>query len=582
MDTDVPGSSGPELKEYTALLRRRWRLVGAGVLGGLVLATAGVLAVPSTYTSVAAVQVHPTGMAEFTGERSGRLTGDVNLDSEAQVVLSDQVTAGTAEALPGAPTPADLRERIDVTVPSNSNILELHYSARSPEAAREGADALASSYLEHRGEQARSLINGRLEALREEQEGLYERLATLAADNASAVGADQVSADAQADALRQEIGDLGNGISPLSALHETVSPGQVITPADLPESPSAPAPLLWLVAGAALGLIAGLLAALVRDRLDPRVHDTEDTARIGAVPVLLNLSAPGERPDRSPGLLTDADPDGQRANEFAHLVRVRLADAPPAGAPAADVNAVTDDEPAPGRVLVVTGTTPGRSGTAAAVNLAAALARTGSETLLVCADPRTGTAAELLGLSEGPGLTEVLVDGEDPADLEVRPASVPRLRVLRYGRAGTAAPIQGGAAELVELLRPQAEFVVIATAAVSERADAYALAASAELLLPVVELGRTRRADLTGTVTAGARFGVTVPGAITVPRQPNPGPVPTPSAPVPPAPRLPSEAGSGGKGSAANGSGAESAPRSRRSAPIASVGDGASPAGSRR
>lgn len=196
-------------------------------------------------------------------------------------------------------------------------------------------------------------------------------------------------------------------------------------------------------------------------------------------------------------------------------------------------------------MVVVAGTTPGRAGTAAAVNLAAALARTGSETLLVCADPRTGTAAELLGLAEGPGLAEVLVDGEDPTQLEVRPADVPRLRVLGHGRPGTTAPIQGGAAELVELLRPHAEFVVIATAAVSERADAHALAASADVLLPVVELGRSRRADLTGTVTAGERFGVTVPGAITVPRQPDPGPAPSAPLPVPPAPRLPSEAEAG-------------------------------------
>ncbi|MGW5875535.1 chain length determinant family protein [Nocardiopsis terrae] len=520
MDTDVPGSSGPELKEYTALLRRRWRLVGAGVLGGLVLATAGVVAVPSTYTSTAAVQIRPTGMAEFTGERSGRLTGDVNLDSEAQVVLSDQVTTVMADSLPGDPAPADLRERIDVTVPSNSNILELHYSARSPETAREGADALAAAYLEHRGEQARSLISGRLDALRGEQEGLYERLSDLTAENAGAVGADRVSADAQAEAVRQEISDLGNGISPLSALHETVSPGQVITPAGLPEAPTAPVPLLWLVAGAALGLVAGLLAALVRDRLDPRVHDTEDTARIGSVPVLLELSGSG--------LSTEADPDGQRANGFAHLVRARLADHET------------------GRVVLVTGTAPGRSGSAAAVNLAAALARTGSETLLVCADPRTGTVGELLGLTEGPGLAEILVDGEDPAGLEVRPAAVPRLRVLRNGRAGTAAPVQSSASELVELLRGHAEFVVVVTAAFGESADAHALAASADLLLPVVELGRSRRTDLVGTVTAGARFGVTVPGAITVPRQPGPGPVPTAPAaprPVPPAPREPSGSG---------------------------------------
>lgn len=555
MDTDVPGPSGPELKEYTALLRRRWRLVGAGVLGGLVLATAGLFAVPSTYTSVAAVQVQPTEMAEFTGERSGRLTGDVNLDSEAQVAVSDQVTRGMAEALPGDPSPADLRERIEVTVPSNSNILELHYSARSPEAARDGADALATAYLEHRAERTRALVNARLDALREEQEGLYERLSELTAGDSDAA---RVSADAQADALRQEISDLGNGISPLSALLETVSPGQVITPAELPESPSSPVPALWLVAGVALGLLTGLLAAVVRDRLDPRVHDTEDTARVGAVPVLLDLSSARTADGSGPGLLTDAEPGGQHANEFAHLVRARLTGNALVAAASADD---ADDRPAPGQVLVVTGTTPGRAGTAAAVNLAAALARTGSETLLVCADPRTDTAGELLDLPQGPGLAEVLVDGEDPADLEARPTAVPRLRVLRHGRPGTVAPIQGGAAELVELLRPRAAFVVVVTASVVESADAHALAGSADLLLPVVELGRTRRADLTGLVAAGARFGVTVPGTVTVSRQPNPVPV-SASAPAPQesaeAPE-PGRAGSAAKADKA-GSGAVDAP----------------------
>ena len=529
MDTDVPGSSGPELKEYTALLRRRRRLVCVGVLGGLVLATAGALAVPSTYTSVASVQVHPTEMAEFTGERSGRLTGDVNLDSEAQIVASDRVTGTAAEELPGSATSEDVRENVDVTVPPNSNILKLHYSARTPELARAGAGSLADAYLEQREAQVHALIEGRSEALRAEQQDRYDDLAELTGENPGVAGT-----DARTEALRQEITDLGNDITPLSALRETVSPGQVITPASLPESPSSPLLALWIVAGAALGLLAGLLAAVVRDRMDPRLRDTEETERIGALPVLLDLSVPGDRSDRSPGLLDDTTPTGQRTNEFAHLIRARLAETE-AGEDRS--TALT----APGRVIVVTGTTPGRAGTAAAVNLAAALARGGSDTMLVCADPRTDAARELLGLSEGPGLADVLVDGEDPAELAVYPAHTPRLRVLRHGTTGAVAPLQGGATELVELLRSRAEFVVVATASAGELADVHALAASADLLLPVVELGLSPRSDLTRLVTAGARFGVTVPGAITVPRQPGPGPVPMPRMPVPPAPRRPSE-----------------------------------------
>lgn len=527
MDTELPGSPGPELKEYTALLRRRWRLVGTGVLGGLVLATAGAFAVPSTYTSTTAVQVHPTGMAEFTGERSGRLTGDVNLDSEAQVVISDRVAGVAAGELPGSPSTEEIRDDIDVTVPPNSNVLELHYSARTPELAREGAQALATAYLDHRREQVHGLIDDRLKALREEQQDRYD---SLAASNSSGLGG---GGQVDSEALRQEISDLGSDISPLSALRETVSPGQVITTAHLPESASWPIIPLWSTAGAALGLLAGLLAALVRDRLDPRLHDAEDTARVGGLPVLLDLSAPGTHHDRSPGLLTDATVDGQRANEFAHLVRARLT--------ASAVGEDVEEEPASGRVIVVTGTTPGRSGTAAAVNLAAALSRGGATTLLVCADPRTETVTELLDLPRGPGLAEVLIDGEDPSDLAVSPADLPRLRVLRHGSTDDLAPLQGGATELVDLLRTRAEFVVIATASSQERADAHALAASVDLLLPVVESGRTRRWDLIALYTAGSRFGVSVPGAIIVPRQPEPGPAPAPPRPVPPAPRPPSE-----------------------------------------
>lgn len=527
MDTDVPGSSGPELKEYTALLRRRRRLVCVGVLGGLVLATAGALAVPSTYTSVASVQVHPTEMAEFTGERSGRLTGEVNLDSEAQIVLSERVTGTTAEELPGSLTAEDVRESTEVTVPPNSNILELGYSAGSPELAREGADSLADAYLAQREAQAHAVIEGRLEALRAEQQDRYDELAESTGAAPGTAGT-----DSDAEALRQEIADIGNGITPLSALRETVSPGRVITPATLPESPSSPILTLWVVAGTALGLLAGLLAAVIRDRVDPRLRDIEETERIGALPVLLDLSDPEKRSDRSPGLLDDTTPAGQRANEFAHLVRARTAETD---------GAAEAGEPAPGRVIVVTGTTPGRAGTVAAVNLAAALGRGGTDTLLVCADPRTDSARELLGLPDGPGLADVLAGGEDPAELATQPAPTPRLRVLRHGSTGAVAPLQGGAAELVDLLRSRADFVVVATASAGERADVHALAASADLLLPVVELGLSTRSDLTDLVTAGTRFGVTVPGSITVPRQPGPEPVPTPRTPLPPAPRPPSE-----------------------------------------
>ncbi|MFE3459013.1 Wzz/FepE/Etk N-terminal domain-containing protein [Nocardiopsis aegyptia] len=540
MDTETPGSSGPELREYTALLRRRLRLVVAGVLGGLVLATAAVLTVPPSYTSTAAVQVRPTGVAELTGERSGRVAGDVNLDTEAQVVLSDQVATQAADTLAesGAAVPdtQDLRERVEVTVPPNSNVLEIHYTADSAEGARAGADAYALAYLDRREAQVRELVGSQLDALRAEQETRYEALAELAAESAGATGTARAGADARAEALRAEIAELGNGISPLGALQETIVPGQVITPASTPEGPASPIPALWLLGGAALGLLAGLLAAVARDRLDPRLRDTEETPRLSGVPVLLDLSG-GRRSERAVGLLGDDEADGQRVNEVAHLIRTRLA--PVTGAESASAAASAEpvsgeaaaaeiapgvaesDEPAPGRILFTAATTSGRAGAVAAVNLAAALARTGAQTLLVCVDPRTAPIDALLGLADGPGLAEALVEGEDPAELTVRPDAAPLLRVLRHGSADLDAPVRGTAMEdLLHLLRSAAEYVVVALPAASERADAHALAGTADLLLPVVELGRTPRAALTGLVGAADRFGTTVPGTVVLPRQP--------------------------------------------------------------
>ncbi|WP_053615673.1 Wzz/FepE/Etk N-terminal domain-containing protein [Nocardiopsis sp. NRRL B-16309] len=519
MDTETPGSSGPELREYTALLRRRLRLVVAGVLGGLVLATAAVLMVPPSYSATAAVQVRPTGVAELTGERSGRVAGDVNLDTEAQVVLSDQVAAQAADALAesggAAPDTADLRERVEVTVPPNSNVLEIHYTADSAEAARAGADAYARAYLDRREAQVRELVGSQLDALRAEQETRYEALAELAAESAGTAGTARAGADARAEALRAEIAELGNGISPLGALEETIDPGQVITPASTPEGPASPIPALWLMGGAALGLLAGLLAAVARDRLDPCLRDTEETPRLSGVPILLDLSG-GRRSERAVGLLGDDEADGQRVNEAAHLVRTRLA-------PVGDAEPVSDaaDGPAPGRILFTAATTSGRAGAVAAVNLAAALARTGAQTLLVCADPRTAPVNGLLGLADGPGLAEALVEGEDPADLAVRPDAAPLLRVLRHGSADLDAPVRGTAMEdLLHLLRSTAEYVVVALPSTGERADAHALAGTADLLLPVVELGRTPRAALAGLLATADRFGAPVPGTVVLPRQP--------------------------------------------------------------
>ncbi|MFC7742693.1 Wzz/FepE/Etk N-terminal domain-containing protein [Nocardiopsis composta] len=124
--------AGPELRDYADVLRRRWVAVAAGAAGGLLVAVAAVLALPSEYASTTAVQVRPTGPAELTGERSGRTNGEVNLDTEAQVVRSTKVAAAAGELIGATETPDELRERVEITVPPNSSVLEIAYRGDSP------------------------------------------------------------------------------------------------------------------------------------------------------------------------------------------------------------------------------------------------------------------------------------------------------------------------------------------------------------------------------------------------------------------------------------------------------------------
>src|SRR5699024_9803261 len=88
MDASANTPASFELAEYGALLRRRWRLVVAGLLAGLVLVGGYVLLLPMTYTSTASVLVTPTGVQDPTPLANGSSRAEVNLDTEAQIAQS--------------------------------------------------------------------------------------------------------------------------------------------------------------------------------------------------------------------------------------------------------------------------------------------------------------------------------------------------------------------------------------------------------------------------------------------------------------------------------------------------------------
>ncbi|MDS1269800.1 Wzz/FepE/Etk N-terminal domain-containing protein [Lipingzhangella sp. LS1_29] len=295
-------ATGDPLAAYTDVLRRHWRLIAVLTTTGLLLAGAALLVVPRTYTATTAVQVHPTGVENLTGEAGGRTNGEVNLDTEAQVVRSATVTADALRLLDRDPAATDVhqaRERLEVTVPPNSSVLEISYAAEDPGTARDISLAFAEAYLEHRASWTAERVEERLAGLDAELESKYAQLSDEqdeATDDSPADTAPGAPAPTREETLHAEIETLHEQRTPLAAVNEELSAGSVLTQATAPPSPSAPRAELWLVAGSLLGLVAGLALSYARHRSRP----APDPHNAAPVP------AQGSRDEASPELLDGA------------------------------------------------------------------------------------------------------------------------------------------------------------------------------------------------------------------------------------------------------------------------------------
>ena len=153
-------------------------------------------------------------------------------------------------------------------------------------------------------------------------------------------------------------------------------------------------------------------------------------------------------------------------------------------------------------LVLITSTRPAEGKSFAALNIAAALARTGSRSVvLVDADAKVRCLSELLGLTGAPGLLNLTADsGLLPGHLIV-PTPIPELHIMPLGE-DPAEFVQGKrhqplpeAAE--QLSRDFADStVIIDTGPLLATSDPSVLAPTVSQVLMVVEAGRTQRAEL--------------------------------------------------------------------------------------
>jgi Mrp family chromosome partitioning ATPase/capsular polysaccharide biosynthesis protein len=464
----------------TGVARRHLKLVCSLAAVAAVLGVAGGLLLPASAKATATVLVSPLdGNPYSTNGRGDDLT---NLQSEAALVQADAVEQVVRQKLRTAD-----RSRVTVTVPPNTQVLLITYTASSATAARDGAQAFANGYLTYRTQRAQSVLNARSSKLREQEKKVQQELTSTTNRLASAAASQKTFLRQRITAYNNQLGVIDEQNNDIAAT--PVTPGSVITPAQPPHGSLTSRTAMFGGVGLAVGLFAGLLVSLALERSDRRLRDARTVQRLG-VPVLSTVSSAG-------GLVLVTAPKS-RAGEAYRRLR-------------AAVVASVQERPV---TLLVTSATPAASATLASSNLAVALAHAGSATIMVDASFSETSPSALFGLGQSKGLSDVLMRGTDPTQLLVHADS--QLRLLPRGPgAGAAAERFSGPRmrETVRLLRDKAEYILINAPSVHD-ANAQALCTLADAVLIVVTLGQTTRADIQQAYTEAERAGAIVIGTV--------------------------------------------------------------------
>jgi len=465
-----------DLRDYMAILgRRRWLvLFVASCTVGLV----GLYSFTRTpvYTAKTEILVRPvvTSAADFAQGL------DVNVDTEIQVVDSAAV-AQLAKQKMGSPLSAlDLLKHVSVTVPQNTEVIEISYSDPDPRTAQRGAQAFADSYLEFKTQQAIDASSSRTAALQEQIREIDGQTRDLNREIASLTPntAEWKDKRDQLDLLQSTRLILQNQMITLTTA--TIDPGQVIQPAALPASPSSPKHAFDLTLGVLLGLLLGVAAASLRERLDDRVRGPSTLEACLHAPVLgLIPREPGSRRKAHSRLVTVEEPKSVASEAYRTL---RTSIQAMAGRPGL-------------RSVLVTSAQAGEGKTTTAVNLATVTAQLGKRVVLISADLRRPRVHRFFGTDSDDGLSTVLAGKLQPLKA-LQKTSIENLRVVPSGPLTTDM-------EPVELLQSErmleflaqcsmADFVVIDAPPVLTVADSLVLAELVDGVLIVADARSTR------------------------------------------------------------------------------------------
>ncbi|MBO1267714.1 polysaccharide biosynthesis tyrosine autokinase [Arthrobacter cavernae] len=428
-----------ELRDYIRILRRNWIIMTClTLLGVLGAAGATILAKPS-YTAETQLFVAIQNSGSVTDLQMGNSFSQARVQSYLKTVVSPAVLKPAIESLGLDATPKELAGKVKATADSNTVLI------------------------------------------------------TISVTDGSAV---------QAAAIAQAVGD--SLVKTVDGLEKSEKTGDspvklsIITPAEAPDSPSAPNVRINVLVGLLAGLAFGIGYAVLRTALDNKVRGEADLRKITDIPLLGGIAFDKDAARRP--LITQTAPQSPRAESFRQL----------------RTNMQFANISQKSRAVMVTSSLPGEGKSTTATNIAIALAQAGQRVALVDADLRRPTVNEYLGLDRNAGLTTVLL-GKAHVDDLLQHWGEDELYVLSSGQIPPNPSELLGSDEMLKVVRHlEREFdtVIIDAPPLLPVTDAAVLSQHVGGVIVVVSSQKVKHNDLVKSLGALKLVGASVLGVV--------------------------------------------------------------------
>ncbi|SCX30469.1 polysaccharide biosynthesis tyrosine autokinase [Mycolicibacterium fluoranthenivorans] len=427
------------IQEYAKLLRTRWVTVAVTILVGLLGAVAVTLLTTPLYKASTRLFVSTISGSSIADTYQGNRFSQERVDSYSELLTGQTLAQRTIDKLGLDMTAAELQANVKATSKPQTVLITVEVLDSSPVRARDIANTLSDEFV----------------------------------------------------VMVRELETPEDGTSPDSRV-------VLEQRASIPDAPSVPKTTRNIAVGLALGVLAGIGLAHVRDLLDNTVKDSDTLEEITGSGIVGNIPLDKDR-RKKPAIAFDNDnsPIAEAFRKLRTNLQFLAVDNPP-------------------RVIVLTSSVPSEGKSTTAINLALALAEADHNVVVVDGDLRRPTLHKYLDLVGAVGLSTV-ISGQASLDDALQKSSMPGLTVLTAGAVPpNPSELLGSLSARTALaeLRSRFDYVIVDSTPLLAVTDAAVLAAASDGVLMMTRFGYTKREQLTHAIANLGNVSAPLLGAV--------------------------------------------------------------------